>query len=78
MTPTFAPEVTEYTATTTNATNKIAATASDGKATISISHGETQVDNGSSVTWETGVNTLSIKVKNGAVTKTYTVTVTKS
>lgn len=44
---------------------------------VTITNGTTPVENGSAATWQTGVNTLTIKVTNGGVSKTYTVTVTK-
>lgn len=76
--PTFDGGVTEYTATTTNATNTITATAEDEAAEISILNGETPVMNGSTATWSDGANTVKITVKNGATQEVYTVTVTKN
>lgn len=70
--------MTAYTATTENATNKVTATAADETATIAITVGETEIENGSSATWEVGENTVTVKVTDGTVEKTYTVTVTKS
>ena len=67
-----------YAVSTSNATNKVTAVAEDENATIQILNGETEIQNGSSATWATGVNTLTIRVTNGSVEKTYTVTVTKS
>lgn len=78
LTPEFDPDVTEYTATTTNATNTITATPEDEGATVTILNGETPVDNGSAATWTEGANTLTVTVKNGTAQKVYTVTVTKS
>lgn len=78
LTPTFDPDTTEYTATTTNATNTVTATPEDDKATITILNGETAVDNGTAATWTEGTNTLTITVKNGTAQKVYTVTVTKT
>lgn len=78
LNPSFDKDVTEYTASTTNATNKVTATAADETATVEITVGETEIENGSAATWETGDNTVTIKVTDGAVSKTYTVTVTKS
>ena len=66
-------------AETTNATNKVTATPTDESATVVIVLGEdASVANGESATWEDGENTLTITVTNGAATKSYTVTVTKS
>ena len=78
MTPAFDPDVTEYSVSTTNATNTVTATAAYEDATIQILNGETPVNNGSAATWSDGVNILTIKVINGTVEKTYTVTVTKA
>lgn len=82
LTPAFDPDVTSYTAETTNATNIIRATPEIGTATVAIANGQTSVENGSAATWAAGSNTLTATVTNGsgesAVTKTYTVTVTKN
>lgn len=77
MSPTFDAETTAYTATTTNATNKITATAQDPDAVITITVGDTTVENGGSASWSAGENTVTVVVKNGTAEKTYTVTVTK-
>jgi hypothetical protein len=78
LTPTFDPNTTEYTATTTNATNTVTATPEDEAATITILNGETPIDNGAAATWTDGANTLTITVKNGTAQKVYSVNVTKS
>lgn len=82
LTPAFDPDVTSYTAATTNATNIIRATPEIGTATVAIANGATAVTNGSAATWADGSNTLTATVTNGtgesATTKTYTVTVTKN
>lgn len=70
--------MTEYTATTTNATNTITATAEDEAAEITILNGETPVTNGSTATWSDGANTVKITVENGDAQEVYTVTVTKN
>lgn len=67
----------EYTATTSNASNKVTATPTDPAATISILVGETEVENGSSASWTVGENTLTITVSGGAPDTVYTVTVTR-
>ena len=77
LSPTFDADVTEYTVTTSNNTNKVTATASDENATIEITKGVASVENGSQVTWSVGENVLEIKVTNGNSSTTYTVTVTK-
>lgn len=76
--PSFDPDVTEYTASTTNATNTITATAEDEAAEVTILNGETPVTNGSAATWVEGANTVKITVKNGDAQEVYTVTVTKN
>lgn len=78
LSPAFDKDTTAYTASTSNATNTITAVASDTEATVEIKVGDTAVENGSYATWESGENTVTIKVTNGTAEKTYTVTVTKS
>lgn len=77
LTPAFDPDVTEYTATTTNATNTITATPEDDEAEVSILNGETPVTNGTAATWQEGANTVTITVTNGEAEEVYAVTVTK-
>ncbi len=78
LTPAFSTDVTEYTASTTNATNTVNAVPVSAGASIVVKLGETEVANGSAVTWAEGSNTLTIEVtaEDGTTTKTYTVTVT--
>ena len=78
LTPTFSASTTSYTAATSNATNTVTAVAVDSNATIAITNGSTAVTNGQSATWGDGSNTLTVVVTSGTLTKTYTVTVTKS
>lgn len=78
LTPSFATNVTEYAAATTNATDVITAAADDADATIVIKNGSSTVTNGSAATWATGTNTVTVTVTKGTVDKVYTVTVTKS
>lgn len=72
----------EYEVETSNASNKVTATAADEDAEIEIKLGDTEIDNGSSPSWETGENVLTVKVtasdEFASETKTYTVTVTKA
>ena len=75
LTPEFDPDVYEYTVTTTNATNKVTATAKDASATVVITVNDVEIENGSSVTWDSGDNEVVITV-TGETTNTYTVTVT--
>ena len=78
LSPSFSAGVTAYTAETTNANDVITAAAEDPAATIAITNGEDSVTNGEATTWETGENEVTVTVTKGNVTKTYTVTVTKS
>lgn len=78
LSPAFDADTLTYTAATTDATNKVTATAAYADADIEIKVGSTVIENGSAATWESGSNTVTIKVTNDDVTKTYTVTVTKS
>lgn len=77
LTPKFAAATTEYTATTSNATNVITAVPASGSADVNITVGEKAVTNGTAATWAEGSNTVKVVVTDGEQTKTYTVTVTK-
>lgn len=78
LTPAFDPAVTQYTATTTNASNTVTASAKKPQAVIAITNGETPVTDGQSATWASGANTLTINVTYGTSAMTYTVAVTKT
>lgn len=78
LTPAFSSDVTSYAVSTENASDAVTVAALDPSATITIANGETEVTNGSAATWAEGVNTLTITVESGIVSKVYTVTVTKS
>lgn len=80
LTPAFDPDVTTYTAATTNPADVIAVAAQKDSATIVITANEEDVENGDEIPWNTGSNTVEIEVtaEDGTTTKTYTVTVTKS
>lgn len=77
LTPSFSPDVTEYTTSTTNASNIITATGAGG-APVAITVNGTTHANRASATWAAGTNVVKITVGSGAVQQTYTVTVTKS
>ena len=66
----------EYTATTSNATNKITATATDADAEIEILVGSTEIQNGGTATWTEGENVVTITVSEYGGETVYTVTVT--
>lgn len=76
LTPEFDPGVIEYTASTSNATTAVTATPEDSSAAVTLKLGGAAVT--SPVTWASGENTLTAEVTNGDVSKTYTVTVTKT
>lgn len=67
----------EYTATTQNASNTITAVPASSTAEIEITVGDVKVTNGAAVNWSEGSNTVTVKVTDGAQTKSYKVTVTK-
>lgn len=78
LTPEFDPDVTEYTATTTNATNKITATPEDENAAVTIESDDATIADDGTATWAAGDNVVTITVTNGGLEKVYTATVTKS
>lgn len=77
LTPTFDEDVTEYTATTSNASDAVTATATEDSAGVVIVANGDSIGSGADVTWATGENTVVITVTDGSVSRTYTVTVTK-
>ena len=81
LSPEFDGEELEYTASTTNASNKVTATATDPTAVITIDLDGVAVENGSSPTWASGDNILTITVTdekhNRQSATEYVVTVTK-
>lgn len=76
LSPAFDPAVTSYTASTSNATNTITATAPSGQS-VTIKVNNQITPSGGSATWNTGANTVTVSVYASGVTKTYTVIVTK-
>lgn len=77
LTPTFDADVTEYAVTTSNASNKITATADVG-VSIAITVNGDALENEQSATWETGENIVTVVASaEGTTATTYTVTVTK-
>lgn len=77
LTPSFDKDVTEYTATTVNATNTVTATAEDENAEITVEVNDVEIDNGGTATWTGGLNEVVITVTNGENSKEYSVVVTK-
>ena len=75
LSPTFDPDVTEYSANITTATSSLTATPeSTGATVVTKLNGVTFT--GSTVTWTENTDTLTIEVTAGGYSKTYTVTVT--
>ncbi len=66
-----------YSAETSDATNKITATALSDLSQIKITVNGVEKANATAPTWTTGENIVIIKVTNVTEVKTYTVTVTK-
>lgn len=78
LSPEFDPATTSYTASTTDASNKITAVADSEDATIAIAVDGEAHDNDTAYTWAAGENVVTITVTNESEAKVYTVTVTKS
>lgn len=77
LSPAFDADVTEYTASTTNATNNITASGETGT-TVEIKVNGSAHTSGEAASWTAGENTVTITVsKEGCTSTTYTVTVTK-
>lgn len=77
LTPAFAVGTDTYTATTSNASDVLSAVPTMGS-TLKIKLAGKTLQNGAPAYWSDGANVVTITVVNGANTKTYTVTVTKS
>jgi len=80
LSPAFDPDTLNYTATTTSSSETITATANDNDASVAIIVNGTSYASGDTVTWVAGTdaNEIKIIVSNGSVSRTYTVTLTKS
>ena len=74
----FNPELLDYTAATTDATNKITAAASDEEAEVVIKANGKVVANGSAATWLPGKNIVEITVAIGEESQIYTAIVDKT
>lgn len=78
LTPTFDANITNYTAETTDASNVVTATAADSASVTLLVNG-TAHTSGQAASWNSGTNTVvAIVTKSGYVSRTYTITVTKS
>ena len=85
LSPDFESDETTYTASTTNAKDKLSVTSTDPDAEVTVMLGSTEIDAGTDgkyeITWSEGSNTVTVKVTNGyegEVDTTYTITVTAS
>lgn len=80
LTPAFSGAVTNYTASTTNASNAITATAAHPVDIVTIVVNGTAIPNGGSATWNEGSNTVAVTVTSlvNSASTTYTVNVTKT
>ena len=76
--PAFDKNILFYTATTSNASNTITATAKDTEAMVTIKNGNSTVTSGQSATWSEGLNTVKITVSNNGSDKVYTIAVDKT
>jgi hypothetical protein len=78
LSPSFDASTTDYTASTTDASNNIKAVAESDDATIAIAVDGTIHDNDTAYDWAAGENVVTITVTNESEAKIYTATVTKS
>lgn len=80
LSPTFASGTLTYTATATGDSDVVTAVPGNAAASMKLTVGGTEIENGTAATWKTGSNVLQIVVTaaDGTTTKTYKVTVTKS
>ena len=78
LSPSFDGGTVSYTAATTNTSDTVIAIPANDNAQVVMKLGTDTVKNGTAIKWAAGANTLTVTVKNGAATKVYTVTVTKS
>lgn len=69
----FESEVLNYTAATSNATNKVTAVPSNETDVVTVRVNGEVIENGTAATWREGVNDVEITVNNTV----YTVEVTK-
>ena len=78
LSPSFDADTNSYTATTTDSTNTVSATAPSG-VTVTILVNNSSHTSGESATWNSGTNTVTVVAsKTGLQSSVYTVTVTKS
>lgn len=75
LTPAFDPNITDYTATTSNSEDIVTATPEYSGATVKIETDNGVIENGTTARWNSGANKLTITVTAGNKTMTYNVTV---
>ena len=85
LSPDFESDETTYTASTTNAKDKLSIATTSPDAEVTVKLGSTEITAGTDgkyeFTWSEGSNTVTVKVTNGyegEVDTTYTITVTAS
>ena len=78
VSPTFAADVTAYTATAPTTAAPVFATAENANAQIDMEYNGKRLSNGATPTYVSGTKNLTITVRNGNATRVYTVAVTKS
>ena len=85
LSPDFEADETTYTASTTNAKDKLSIATTSPDAEVTVKLGSTEITAGTDgkyeFTWSEGSNTVTVKVTNGyegEVDTTYTITVTAS
>lgn len=65
-----------YTVITHNATNKVTATLENPNDTVTVRFNDTDINNGDSVTWEPGENSIELIVFESANNRTVTYEIT--
>jgi hypothetical protein len=78
LSPVFDPDRLVYTATTTSATDDITVVAEHGDAVVEILANGDPIDNADPITWDAGLNQVSIEITVDAEVVTYYLAVTKS
>ena len=78
VSPTFAADVTAYTATAPTTADPVFATAENAAAQIDMEYNGKRLSNGATPAYVSGTKNLVITVRNGNATRVYTVAVTKS
>lgn len=80
--PTFSKTVTEYSASTTNASDAVTAECEDSTATLELKVNGSEIESGDDALWVEGENTVTAHVtdeqEGQKAEKTYTVSVTKT